>query len=162
MSSIFTPPLGLLSFLGTKAVGQNPDQLEQVVRPVLDLTSFYSLWETQAQASGVLAAPSEGAQSTAAITIPEGELWRLRAFSLSNCVADGPCSIGLAIANPGGQLVWFSEYYATAGPSLYGAYGQVFPQDLTLYSSWRILPYILDTSTNVEYTLGVVFNRIRL
>jgi len=38
---IFTPPQGLQGFLGTKAVGQNPDRLRSEVSPQLDLMPFW-------------------------------------------------------------------------------------------------------------------------
>jgi hypothetical protein len=73
---IFTSPQGLQGFLGTKAVGQNPDRLAGTVTPEIDLGPFWRAnfeWKFVGRTDAVTVRGITG--STAAFTVPAGKFW---------------------------------------------------------------------------------------
>lgn len=58
MSKINTPPVGLQSLLGSQSFGDNPNDLLEQVRPIVDLTPFWGSNKLEVQwSSGNRAAP---------------------------------------------------------------------------------------------------------
>jgi hypothetical protein len=76
MARINRVPRGLLSLLGTKSLGRTPQEIDESVRGVVDLTQFYLSDKTlvSAAAAEVLITPSVGTVH-AINTIPNGEAW---------------------------------------------------------------------------------------
>lgn len=84
-------PLGLLDFLGTKSLGDNPSELMAEVRPTLNLFPFFAAERFVVNGENASASTGAGGQT---FTVPKGELWlmvsamfRMR-VSNSNDVAD--------------------------------------------------------------------------
>lgn len=75
-SGINRAPLGLQSLLGTKALGQNPDALSELVRPIVDLAPFWwaqQRWQvSQTVDPGTFAV---GEITSLRITVPQNEVW---------------------------------------------------------------------------------------
>ena len=73
MAQINRIPSGLLDFLLVQAGGQNPNEISELVRPVIDVTKLY--------APDRLRAANEPTSMTAGqlefIEVPEGEVWLL-------------------------------------------------------------------------------------
>lgn len=72
MSKINRVPVGLQSLLGNAAAGENPDQLQQAVSPIVDLEPYWDFEKIQyAEKDTAVAAPQNGTF----FTVPTGELW---------------------------------------------------------------------------------------
>lgn len=71
------PPTGLLGMLGSKGTGENPAELQDIVTPVVDLTSFYQAQDLQTTivTSAATLTVGQGAQ----VVVPNGEYWQLLA-----------------------------------------------------------------------------------
>ena len=82
------PPRGLLSLLGIKSLGVNPDQLSDGVLSMLDLLDFYTLDGKQMIGQTQNAVTVVGA-NYATITIPDGEIWLVYAVSSQGIVRVG-------------------------------------------------------------------------
>ena len=71
-------PATLLDVLGIKSLGRNPDQLNDAVAGVLDLTEFYLARRIENEQNAL------GVQSLAGqwtnVTIPQGEIWMVKDF----------------------------------------------------------------------------------
>lgn len=108
-SAVFTPPAFLQPFLGTQAIGRNPDRLVDVVQAGLDLTPFWrqGLGITrQAGSTGVIA-PGLNTATTIA-TVPAGRVWIPYQFS-ANSYGSGAGDQGRAriivVAPNGSQVI---------------------------------------------------------
>lgn len=116
IAPINVAPNGLLDFLQTKALGQNPNELLQAVRPTVDLTGF---WMQAAQAQLAVTAQSPvvalGALTgTLAVTVPQNEVW----IPLSIVLITTPVGAGdSGRAKPVILLPGVSQVVAEAGPS---------------------------------------------
>jgi hypothetical protein len=79
---IQTRPLGYLSLLALKEMGQNPDTAIDTLQPVIDLTEFYSADKFQAvnSSAGILDTQT-GAYSI--ITVPNDQVWLIDHHSAS-------------------------------------------------------------------------------
>lgn len=92
-------PFGLLSFLGMKVGGRNPDTLGRELVPMLDVTPNFlapDISQSIVTTNTITAAGSE-----ARITVPQGEAWRMislsmvcAAFSAAGGVIYGTLGIG--------------------------------------------------------------------
>jgi len=92
-------PFGLLSFLGIKAGGQNPNALQRELMPVLDVTPNFLAPDLAQEIETTNTIGSAGDE--ARITIPQGEAWRMismsmvvAAFSATGGVVYGALGIG--------------------------------------------------------------------
>ena len=74
MSRINTPPIGLQDLLGSKNFGDNPSDLLEQVRPVVDLLPF---WGTQKLKFAAESATTAGAGSVVELDVPENENWAI-------------------------------------------------------------------------------------
>jgi hypothetical protein len=77
-SAIFTAPRGLQSFLGTQAVGQNPDKLAELVQAEINLAPWLHAGRgyVQKNVSGTLAlALAPSAISNNNLVVPAGKVW---------------------------------------------------------------------------------------
>lgn len=72
-SKVTRPPSGLLSLVGTKTLGQNPDALSELVRPVINLDQHYLLDQPLQTATATVVGGAIG--TFASVQIPSGELW---------------------------------------------------------------------------------------
>lgn len=83
MARLNRVPRGLQSLLGTKALGRNPQELLEAVRPTVDLTQFYLAETVIRSASGVttLQTPVWG-DFLGELEIPAGESWFVYNVSL--------------------------------------------------------------------------------
>lgn len=77
MTAIFTPPISLLDLLGTKAGGQNPDQLGPAVTPVLNLLRFLAAGRNVQIINGTAVPTAVGFWASAATTVPNNRAWLL-------------------------------------------------------------------------------------
>jgi len=164
MSKIFRPPLGLLSLLDTKAVGQNPDELSSIVQATLDLSPlFLASLPLEAVGSGSAACSGLGAFDVFA-TVPERELWWLYG-GWAQWTASDPLErargqvVGLA---PGAGIPSFGSL---AGPDIANATNTVaaasllLPQPLVLTPGWRLgawtthFIFVSDISVTAAFTV---------
>lgn len=76
MSRINRLPLGLLDFLGTKSLGDNPSELLGQVRPTLELGGFFSAEKLELVFDAV---NQDTISNSQFITVPTGEVWVLLA-----------------------------------------------------------------------------------
>ena len=74
MSQINTPPFGLQSLLGSKNFGDNPGELLQEVRPMVDLLPF---WGSQFFKALQVTATSAGQGVLVSTQVPEGKNWMI-------------------------------------------------------------------------------------
>ena len=79
MPGINRQPRGLLDFLQVQAGGNNPDQLSETVRPVVDIEPFYSLDRIFAAEEAI----SMTGGQLEFIEIPEGEVWKVLTMGFS-------------------------------------------------------------------------------
>lgn len=103
-------PDGLLAFLRVYSTGKQPDQLDESVRPVIDLTEFY--------ASRRLETVTDSTTSVATgddmlISVPAGESWRLHNLSakIDSLSSGGDVWSFSCIYRPAGvgQTVWVAK-----------------------------------------------------
>lgn len=99
-------PEGLLGALELKTLGQNPNAFGDTVVPFFDVAGFYGLpntLTTSALSSNVVAVAS----FAAAITVPDGEVWRLRygGFTLEGFTAGDSAWAALAMARTTSPVV---------------------------------------------------------
>lgn len=85
-SAIFAAPVGLLGFLDTKAVGQNPNKLNEVVQPTLDLWPFYLYGQPVLTVTGTIAPVAIGYNTAAGFQVPTGKAW----IPLTFCILNEP------------------------------------------------------------------------
>ena len=83
-------PDGLQSLLGVKALGRNPQAIEDLVRPVIDLTGFYLANKTLEVASAQEIAAAAADTEFATVEVPSGEVW----FLVSVACRWGPTGAG--------------------------------------------------------------------
>lgn len=67
-------PTGLLSLVGSQSFGTAPKELGDIIAPTLELGELYLLTKQEGQV-GVVAVPAAGPNN--AITVPNGEVWRV-------------------------------------------------------------------------------------
>jgi len=74
-------PTGLLSFLGTKAMGVNPGSLAGELVPVMDLTKWYvtSTFENVATNANTI---TTGDSFPTGVVVPAGEVWYVDSFTV--------------------------------------------------------------------------------
>lgn len=101
-------PPGLLSFLGIKALGQNPSQLSDELTPVLELGSLYlaPYSETRQFQTAVINAP--GFFSASGALVPAGKIWVCGSISLntSGVIAAATTYTGMGLCwNPTGTSI---------------------------------------------------------
>lgn len=113
-------PPGLIGFLGIKNLGRgNPQQLSELLQGCWELAPWYaaSALETISQ---TIAAPVLGAQSFGNFTVPPGEYWLLRDFTLT-CATLGAAAIMqmvptiIPVSNVGHSPVGLPSGRATVG-----------------------------------------------
>lgn len=80
MSRINRLPWGLQNLLGSTAQGDNPSNLEESVRPILDVTPHYELERLNSQSVSGANTAIGGSET---ITIPDGEVWEIVTISCS-------------------------------------------------------------------------------
>lgn len=83
MSRLSGFPQGLLGLIGSVTFGNNPKELSDAVVPTVDIADLFEL-STQVVISDVLnPVPGTGfRQGTPAITVPTGEVWHVKDFSV--------------------------------------------------------------------------------
>lgn len=74
---VFTPPVGLQGYLGTKAVGQNPDRLSQTVYSFVDADPFYEIGLNLRRQSASFTPTVSGEVGFGALVVPPGKLWMI-------------------------------------------------------------------------------------
>ena len=80
MGAINKIPLGLLNMLGSQTGGKNPFDLAEIVRPTVDLTSFYHAQALKTSAvSLVYTAVGDNVQ----MEVPAGEAWFVYTIGVS-------------------------------------------------------------------------------
>ncbi len=86
MSTITTPPRGLISLFGLRDMGAVPAELAQTVAPTIDITEF-ALTNREAIYTGVVSASGVGNVSFGdPVTVPPGELWYVHSWTISSSV----------------------------------------------------------------------------
>jgi len=108
VSPINALPQGLLDLLGTRALGQNPNELLQAVRPIVDMTPFWASGaaiQTFVAISGAVTAVN-GVVPTAQLTqavVPIGKIWIPLTISLTSLGqgAGDTCRVRPCILLPG-------------------------------------------------------------
>lgn len=114
MGRVNTPPLGLQSLLGNQNFGDNPDDLSQTIRPVIDQTPF--LGSTQIKYSRD-ASSLNGVGVAVTTTVPQGEAWYILGVSLQipGVTNAGQFQLGIALEDlPGftpGQQHWLASMH---------------------------------------------------
>ena len=95
-------PPGLLSFLGLKSTGQNPNNLSDTVVPVLDLEHLYLAQDLQVSSNTQNVA---NAGQSISLAVPNGEAWRVLGFGYSadTLTATATLKVALKIA-PNGSV----------------------------------------------------------
>jgi len=82
-AEINTLPIGLLSMLGLKEQGRNPDTLLGQVIPTLDLRDLYATQLQDNAAEVVSAATATGTFAVGAMKVPNNEIWYVQHFSVA-------------------------------------------------------------------------------
>lgn len=80
-SGINRAPLGLQSLLDTKSLGQNPDALSELVRPIVDLGPFWWAQRRWRAIEAEAATAAIGGILGTRITIPNQEVWLVPSLS---------------------------------------------------------------------------------
>jgi hypothetical protein len=149
---IFRAPTGLQDFLGTKAVGINPDRLSEMVQPDLSLYPFY-LAQIPVQVISITGiAPASLGQDIEMARVPAGQIWLLQSFRVE--VGDQTAATLTAgecyVAPPGGTIVFTS-------PQQYVTNLATNPTTTLCVSSyeWGMAPLVCPT----DFSFGVTFTR---
>lgn len=105
-------PAGLLGLLQLKSNGQNPDKLDDVVQPQLDILQLYFQQQQQRGflTSGVTLTTSDtGFKAfSPAINIPSNELWRIHSCTITTgnyAPATDLIQFAVAMCNTTGQAI---------------------------------------------------------
>jgi hypothetical protein len=174
-SQIFRPPVGLLGYLDTKAVGQNPSTLEADVKPVLDIGPW--TWNGVPVTGGFASTAAlsvPGPQGVAAV--PANEVWRIlgmTAVGNPNGVFLGSCyfAVGAALRSSGshvaigGELCQF-EVYGTGGADQRASWATWQPQqDTFLRPTDQLMieiPYLAGGGGSVTFTAYWAYQAIAI
>lgn len=107
MSKINSPPIGLQSLLGSKNFGENPDDLGQQVRPVVDMLPF---WASQRLRFLNAKTNSSGQQSVVEIQVPLGETWMILsvAFDVEMLAAADDMNSKIALDETNTGVDWYT------------------------------------------------------
>ena len=83
MARINRIPDGLQSLLGVKALGRNPQDIEEAVRSTVDLTGFYLANKTLELSFGqqIVATPAADTEY-ATVEVPSGQVWWLYSVAI--------------------------------------------------------------------------------
>jgi len=151
MPAINRNPKGLLSILDGQTQGNNPKDLEPLVRGILDMSPLYYAargWEVVSQAANQPLG-STGPWS-AILTVPSGELWMVRAMGLAP-------TVGALVPGPQTQVFTPLFYPITSG--VYTALGpaQAFQYDSTKFPQLGQLfgePLVLTSGNGLGWNTG--------
>lgn len=81
-------PLGLLELLGSKANGTTPSLVADIIQPVVDTTEFFAQSVNRLVGTSIAPIGAIGfAPAGPLVLVPEGELWRVRHFSVYRTAA---------------------------------------------------------------------------
>lgn len=87
MIPLHKPPLGIMGGLDLKAFGQNPNELGSTVAPILDLMDHYAAANLRRFGTTLTNAGGSGVTNqNTALTVPQGQNWRVLAASISTAV----------------------------------------------------------------------------
>ena len=136
MSAINRIPKGLQEFLGNTAMGKNPAELLQDVRPNIDMFPF---WSTDSIRNKVTTGPIGAIGQFVTIQVPQGEAWI--PIAVSGDIFGGAGErwrINVHLTDPAGNartILAVSETVVMAGPEYVSA-SQVFPQNILVPAGW--------------------------
>lgn len=140
-------PSGLLDLLLTQQQGDNPDQLGDMVAPVIDLVTFYeadrirvSAVTTNLSAVGV----------TATHTVPSGESWRLMCAGFAHVfnTANQEAQLYLSLSGFGSAALGYCHDF---GLKQAGA-----ASDVAAGGFWFPRPMVIPSGTAVKFTVGAL------
>lgn len=108
-ASINKVPGGLLGFLGIKNGGENPTQLEPLLKTVIDLWPLYQVAYGEVLSSAINAAAAGFPTGGAALTVPSNEYWWCFEYSIQSNAALGAGQVlqsvpGYVIPSAGANL----------------------------------------------------------
>jgi len=168
LSKVNAVPRGLQDFLGNVNQGINPQQLDPLVSPSVDLFPFYQVDNLRARLevdTGVPGALGFGVD----VEVPEGEIWQVIAASASyKTIGAGTddTSISVGIYDP--SLTVMTAIYTAAETNVVGSVGAnqtvggPFPDRLFLSSGWRVRGQVNGTNqvTPRQMTLQFIYHVI--
>ena len=95
-------PPGLLSFLGLKSTGQNPNVLADTVVPTLNLEHLYLAQDLRVSSATQNVA---NAGQSISLAVPNGEAWRVLGIGYSADTLTAPATLKVALKiAPGGAV----------------------------------------------------------
>jgi len=116
-----TEPAGLLSFLGIKNMGRNPDALSELLQPVLDLEDWYLRGIREPTAVLSYAAGATGIAVDTYLNTPASEWWYVHdmGVNISSAVIAPLCwvQIGCREISTNNTIARSPMVQAMAGPS---------------------------------------------
>ena len=156
-SPISRRPAGLLDLLLTQQQGQNPNDLQSTLQPILNLGPFYESERLEVESQGV---GFTAVGNSTALAVPAGEVWKLNFLSADWTFATANQELGLVLQlYPGGSQIDVYSPGVIAAPAAASESSISFsaPQPLVLPSGTlvrvRVEHIDLDGEANIAVTL---------
>lgn len=107
-------PFGLLSLLDSKNFGQNPDQLNDAVASIVDLTGLYLLQKAEVFASTAINPLVAGTNVAVGMVVPTGEVWRIHQASAFVSAGAGAAANFTLVVTGAGTFTAISQLQVVA------------------------------------------------